>query len=87
MAGLTQVERKRLFSGVNFLVVNFGDRGATKQRRKSRGEGVGVEGDEIGLGWGKEGPAGEETGRVDNLEERVDTVRFGGGSWGIKSQT
>ena len=59
LEGLTQVERKRLFGGVNFLVVNFGDRGATKQRRKSRGRGVGVMDDEIGLGCGKEGPAGE----------------------------
>jgi hypothetical protein len=59
LAKLTQVERKRLFGGVSFLVVIFGDRGATKQRRKSRGGGVGVLGDEIGLGCGKEGPAGE----------------------------
>ena len=87
MEGLTQAERRGLFGGVSNLVVSFGDRGAVKQRRKSRGEGVEVEGDEIGLGWGKEGPAGEETGRVDNLEERVDTVKFGGGSWGMKSQT
>ena len=59
MAELTPAERKRLFGGVNFLVVIFGDRGDMKQRRKSRGKGERVVGDEIGLGWRKEGPAGE----------------------------
>ena len=87
MAGLTQAELRRLFGGVKIFLVIFGDSGALKQLRKSRGKGVKVAGGEIGLGWGKEGPAGEETGRVDNLEERVDTVKFGGGSWGMKSQT
>ena len=42
-------------------------------------------GDKIGLGWEKKGPEGEETGQVDNLKERVNVVRFGEGSWGMKS--
>lgn len=79
MAGLTQAELKRVFGGVNILLVNFGDCGTLKQCRKSRGKGVDVVGDEIGLGWGKEGPAREEMGRVDKLRERVETGRFGGG--------
>ena len=37
LAGLTQAEPKRVFGGVRILLVNFGDCGTLKQRRKSRG--------------------------------------------------
>jgi hypothetical protein len=80
LAGLTQAETKRVFGGANFLLVNFGECGALKQCRKSRGKDVDVVGDEIGMGWGKGGPAREEMGLVDKSRERVETGRIGGGN-------
>ena len=85
LAGLTQAKCRTLFGEGGILLLGFGGSGASKQRRKSRVKGLGVVGDEIGVGWEKEGPAGEKTGQVDNLEERVDAVKFGGGSRGMKS--
>ena len=49
LAGLTQAEPK-VIGGLKFFVVDFGDCEILKQRRKSRGKGVDVVGDEVGLG-------------------------------------
>ena len=80
LEGLTQAKRRTLFGGSKILLLDFGGSGETKQLRKSRGWGVGAVDDENGLGWEKEGSEGEKTGNVENLAERVDAVRFGGGS-------